>query len=162
MSTDGLELDDGVRALLPLLPRLVGRAKRIPVPPGLSSLALTPRHLTLLSCLLFDGPMTVNDLAARLGVAPTTASLMVGDLSRKGVLTRHEDEHDRRRRVVGIAPRSLPSITEWLSRGATAWRAALAPLTPAQRALVVDTLLSFESALGVEPTAKWELDVDGK
>jgi hypothetical protein len=30
-------------------------------------LALAPRHVSMLSCLLFDGPMTVNDLAARLG-----------------------------------------------------------------------------------------------
>jgi len=40
--------------------------------------------------LQFDGPMPVNELAARLQVAPATVSLMVGELSRMGLLTRRE------------------------------------------------------------------------
>lgn len=35
-------VDDAVRALLLLMPRMVGRAKRIPVPEELQSLALAP------------------------------------------------------------------------------------------------------------------------
>lgn len=112
------------------MPRMVGRAKRIPVPAELQSLALAPRHLSLLSYLLFDGPLTVNDLAARLEVAPTTVSLMVGELSGKGILERREDPADRRRRIVSITDAQRPSISAWLARGATAWRQALEPLTP--------------------------------
>ncbi|WP_369246876.1 MarR family winged helix-turn-helix transcriptional regulator [Streptomyces sp. R41] len=149
MSTEGRSepgVDDAVRALLLLMPRMVGRAKRIPVPEELQSLALAPRHLSLLSYLLFDGPMTVNDLAARLEVAPTTVSLMVGELSGKGILERQEDPADRRRRIVSITDAQRPSISTWLSRGATAWRRALAPLTPDQRQLVIDTLRAYEAA----------------
>jgi DNA-binding MarR family transcriptional regulator len=130
------------------MPRLVGRAKRRPVPDELRSLALAPRHLSLLSYLLFDGPMTVNDLAARLEVAPTTASLMIGELSRKGVLERREDATDRRRRIVSIAERTRPAIDAWLAQGATAWQQALAPLGPDQRRLVIDTLAAYERAIG--------------
>ncbi|GAB3875188.1 MarR family winged helix-turn-helix transcriptional regulator [Kibdelosporangium lantanae] len=126
----GLAVDDAIRALLLLMPRMVGRAKRLPVPPSLQDMALAPRHLALLSYLLFDGPMTVNDLAARLEVAPATVSLMVSDLSRKGVLDRHEDADDRRRRIVSIADSHQRAIKDWLARGAKAWRAALEPLTP--------------------------------
>lgn len=140
-------VDDAVRALLLLMPRLVGRAKRLPVPEELHGLALAPRHLSLLSYLLFDGPMTVNELAARLEVAPTTASLLIAELSRKGVLERREDEHDRRRRIVSITASTRPAISAWLARGATAWRRALAPLTPEQRRLFVDTLLAYEHAV---------------
>lgn len=140
-------VDDAVRALLLLMPRLVGRAKRLPVPEALHGLALAPRHLSLLSYLLFDGPMTVNDLAARLEVAPTTVSLMIAELSRKGVLERREDEHDRRRRIVSITASARPAISAWLARGATAWRRALAPLTPEQRRLFVDTLRAYEDAV---------------
>ncbi|MEV5548442.1 MarR family winged helix-turn-helix transcriptional regulator [Streptomyces sp. NPDC052309] len=141
-------VDDTIRALLLLMPRLVGRAKRIPVPEALRSSRLAPRHLSLLACLLFDGPMTVNELAARLEVAPTTASLLIGDLSRKGILERREDEADRRRRIVAIAPEQEPAIRAWLAPGAAAWRTALEPLTPAQRRLFVDTLLAYEAAVG--------------
>jgi len=150
--SDETGVDDTVRALLLLMPRMVGRVKKIPVPEALRSFSLAPRHLSLLSYLLFDGPMTVNELAARLQVAPTTVSLLVGDLSRQGILERREDEADRRRRIIGIAADQQPAITSWLAPGATAWRKALAPLTPDQRQIFVDTLLAYEAAVsGEEP-----------
>jgi DNA-binding MarR family transcriptional regulator len=143
----GLSVDDAIRALLLLMPRMVGRAKRIRIPDEIRSLSLAPRHLSLLSYLLFDGPMTVNDLAARLEIAPTTVSLMVSELSRKGILERKEDEADRRRRIVSIAGRKRQAIDGWLARGATAWRNALEPLTPDQRRIVVDALRAYEHGM---------------
>ncbi|MFI2200305.1 MarR family winged helix-turn-helix transcriptional regulator [Streptomyces sp. NPDC020192] len=144
------EVDAAVRELLLLMPRMAGRVKRIPVPETLASQSLAPRHLSLLSYLLFDGPMTVNDLAARLEVAPTTVSLMVGDLSEKGILDRREDPSDRRRRIVAIAPDQHEAIAAWLAPGAEAWRRVLTPLTPAQRRLFVDTLRAYEAAVAEE------------
>jgi DNA-binding MarR family transcriptional regulator len=145
MATEsGLSVEDGVRELLLLMPRLVGRAKRLPVPAELAGLSLAPRHLSLLSYLLFDGPMTVTELAGRLKVAPTTTSLMVGDLSRQGVLDRTEDPNDRRRTIVSINEEKRCAVDAWLARGAQAWERALAPLTPAERQLVVTTLRAYE------------------
>lgn len=144
----GLDLDDAVRALLLLTPRLVGRAKRAKIPEELQSMSLAPRHLSLLAYLLFDGPMTVSELAARLEVAPATVSLMIGELSRKGILDRQEDEVDRRKRIVSISQEYRPAIDAWLASGAIAWQSALEPLTPAQRRLFVDTLHAYEQAVG--------------
>ncbi|ADD45628.1 MarR family winged helix-turn-helix transcriptional regulator [Stackebrandtia nassauensis] len=141
------DLDEAVRALLLLMPRMVGRVKRIPVPEQLRSLELSPRHLSMLALMLFDGPMTVNQLANRLEVAPTTVSLMVSELSRKNVLTRLEDENDRRRRIIDITDATRPDIETWLANGARAWHQALDPLTPEQRRLFIDTLLAYETAL---------------
>jgi DNA-binding MarR family transcriptional regulator len=138
--------DDTIRELMRLMPRLVGRAKRLPVPEPLQSLELAPRHLSLLSYLQFDGALTVGELAERLELAPTTVSLIVGELSRKGVVVRHEDEADRRRRIVEISPKSRRAISNWLSPGARAWRKALAPLTSAQQAIFVATLRAYEAA----------------
>jgi DNA-binding MarR family transcriptional regulator len=138
---------EAVRSMLLLMPRLVGRAKRLPMPDVLRGLDLAPRHLALLANLQYDGPLTVSRLAARLEVAPTTVSLMVGDLSRHGVLTRVEDDADRRRRIIAIAPDYAAAITQWLSGSATAWAEVLAALTPAQRATVVDTMRAYEAAL---------------
>lgn len=139
--------DDAVRELLLLMPRLVGRIKRLPLPEQLRSFDLAPRHLSLLSLLLLDGPLTVSQLAQKLSVAPTTVSLIVSDLSRKGVLVRREDEADRRRRIIDISPESRPAISQWLSPGTRAWRHALTPLTPKQRRMFVDTLLAYEAAV---------------
>jgi DNA-binding MarR family transcriptional regulator len=137
--------------LLLLMPRLVGRAKRLRPPDQLRSFDLAPRHLSLLSLLLLDGPLTVSELAGKLSIAPTTVSLIVGDLNRKGVLVRREDEADRRRRIIDISPESRPAISQWLSPGARAWRHALTPLTPAQRRMFVDTLRAFETAFSDTP-----------
>jgi DNA-binding MarR family transcriptional regulator len=137
-------VDEATRALLLLMPRLVGRAKRIPPPEPLRALQLAPRHLSLLAYLVFDGPLGVKELAERLEVAPATVSLMVADLSRQGVLERREDDADRRRTIVNIAPAHEQSVTDWLAAGGRAWRRALEPLTAEQRRLFVETLQAYE------------------
>lgn len=149
MSTgsDGPAVDEAVRNLLLLMPRLVGRAKRLPVPAALRDLALAPRHLSLLAHLEYDGPTSVNELAARLEVAPTTVSLMVSRLSELGVLQRAADPADRRRRVIAIAPEYAAAIGEWLSGSASAWERVMRGLSPAERATVVGALHAYEAAL---------------
>lgn len=152
MSTD-LSTDEAVHALLLLMPRLVGRAKRLPIPEPLRELDLAPRHLALLAHLQYDGPLTVGDLALRLEVAPTTVSLMVAELSRRGILVRREDKDDRRRRIVEIAPAMTGPIVEWLGGSSRAWLTALEGLTDAQRGVVVGTLRAYEDALNASPDA---------
>jgi len=147
MSTsDEMTTAEAVRSMLLLMPRLVGRAKRLPVPPALRGLDLAPRHLALLAYLQYDGPLTVSELADRLEVAPTTISLMVGDLSRHGILTRAEDDADRRRRIIAIAAGYTAAISQWLSGSAAAWTEVLDALTPGERATIVATMRSYEAA----------------
>ncbi|WP_067462150.1 MarR family winged helix-turn-helix transcriptional regulator [Actinomadura macra] len=149
MSTqsDGPAVDEAVRTLLLLMPRLVGRAKRLPIPSALQSLDLAPRHLALLAHLEYDGPASINELAARLEVAPTTVSLMVSELSRPGVLERTADPTDRRRRIIAIAPAFTAPIGEWLSGSACAWKRVMRDLTPTERATVITALRAYETAL---------------
>ncbi|WP_245718482.1 MarR family winged helix-turn-helix transcriptional regulator [Nocardia miyunensis] len=130
-----------------LMPRLVGRAKRLPVPEALRSFDLAPRHLSLLTYVLFDGPLTVNELAERLQVAPTTVSLMVADLNRQGVVERQTDDNDRRRILVTIADSHRTAVAAWLGGADRGWRAALGPLTAEERALVIATLRAYEAAV---------------
>ncbi|WP_399895077.1 MarR family winged helix-turn-helix transcriptional regulator [Streptomyces sp. BBFR51] len=149
MSTesDGPAVEEAVRTLLLLMPRLVGRAKRLPIPPALQGMDLAPRHLALLAHLEYDGPTSVNDLAARLEVAPTTVSLMVGELSRPGILERAVDPADRRRRIVAITPAYAGPIGEWLAGSASAWTRVMRGLAPAERTTVIAALHAYEDAL---------------
>ncbi|MFC7624777.1 MarR family transcriptional regulator [Microlunatus sp. GCM10028923] len=137
-------MDRSVRDLILVMPRLMARAKRMPIPEQLQDFALTPRHLSLLALLLFDDEATVKDLAAGLQVASTTVSLVVGDLSRKGILERREDEQDRRRTIVRIADEHRSAVEGWLAAGADSWRKVLQPLTAHERGVVVTTLLAYE------------------
>lgn len=151
-ASDEMTTAQAVRSMLLLMPRLVGRAKRLPVPRALQGMDLAPRHLALLAYLQYEGPLTVSELADRLEVAPTTVSLMVGDLSRSGILTREEDDADRRRRIVAIAPDYAAPITEWLSGSAAAWTEVLEALTPAQRSTIVAAMRAYEAALEKQPS----------
>lgn len=150
---DRLTTDDAVRAMLLTMPRLISRAKRTPVPEQLRSLRLAPRHLSLLSCLLFDGPTPVKDLAARLEVAPTTVSLMVSDLQRQGVVDRRADPGDRRRSIVSISedPTTREAVDAWLASSARAWHQVLDGLSPEERATVVRVIHGYEEALAGTP-----------
>ncbi len=67
-SNDEMTTTQAVRSMLLLMPRLVGRAKRLPVPDAMRGLDLAPRHLALLAHLQYDGPLTVSQLASRLEV----------------------------------------------------------------------------------------------
>jgi DNA-binding MarR family transcriptional regulator len=147
-----LDVDEAIRAILLLMPRVIARTKRTPPPPGLRSFNLAPRHLSLLGYLVFDGPLGVNELARRLEVAPTTVSLMVGDLAKQGVLERREDPADRRRAIVAIAPEHQAGVEDWLAAGAVAWRAAFTDLSPRERALFLATLRTYESTLAHPPS----------
>lgn len=152
----GLDTDEAIRAMLLLMPRVAARLKRTRVPERLRSLNLAPRHLSMLSYLLFDGPMPVSRLAARLEVAPTTVSLMVSDLSRQGVVDRRSDPADGRRTIVSIShdPETRGAIEGWLANGASAWRAAFEPLSPEERAVFVRTIEAYEKgAAGIAGAA---------
>jgi DNA-binding MarR family transcriptional regulator len=143
----GLSSDEAIRAMLLLMPRVAARLKRIRIPDRLQSFSLAPRHLSLLSYLLFDGPMLVSQLASRLEVAPTTVSLMVSDLTRQGVLERHTDPADRRRTIVAITQdtETRSAIEHWLANGASAWRKAFDPLSPEERAIFVRVIQTYEA-----------------
>ncbi|ACQ80557.1 transcriptional regulator, TrmB [Beutenbergia cavernae DSM 12333] len=127
-----------------LMPRLMARSKRMPIPEELKDFALTPRHLSLLALLVYDEEATVKELAAGLQVASTTVSLVVGDLSRQGILERREDEADRRRTIVTIAVEHRAAVESWLAAGADSWHTVLQPLTPEERGVVVGALLAYE------------------
>ena len=93
MSTapDGPAVDEAVRTLLLLMPRLVGRAKRLPVPQALQGFDLAPRHLALLAHLEYDGPASVNELAARLEVVTDERHAVTEPLERSRQLDHEAD-----------------------------------------------------------------------
>ncbi|HUA94022.1 MAG TPA: MarR family winged helix-turn-helix transcriptional regulator [Acidimicrobiales bacterium] len=65
---------------------------------------LAPRHVGALAVVALYGPLTVSELASREGLALSTASLLVTQLSQAGLVERNEDSEDRRRTVVSVAP----------------------------------------------------------
>jgi DNA-binding MarR family transcriptional regulator len=64
--------------------------------------SLGERHFPPLLILSLEGAMSVTELADRLGLKLATTSLLVGELSRAGLVDRSEDENDRRRKIVSL------------------------------------------------------------
>ena len=92
-----------------------------------------PRHVNVLHVIAAEGPMSVSALAARLEVALPTASLMVGELSRTGLIQRTEDPGDRRRTIVRVAPEVESPVRDFVERRLVPLRRALGRLTPEER-----------------------------
>ena len=153
--------DADIRELVLLLPQVLQPLRAVggvQMPPELKDLFLnTPlglRHIPALAYLQTDGPTSVSDLANHLGVRLATASQMVGDLDRAGLVRRREDEHDRRRTIVEIAPRARADIQKWLQSRRGPMERALQQLTPAERHALLKALRLLADELGSKHDAR--------
>lgn len=142
-----------VAELLPLLPTLSKALARRghEVPAAIKNTwhqyGLAPRHMNLLITVALVGPLSVSDLSARLGIGLATASLLVGELGRVGLLARTEDESDRRRTIVDLAPGQRQAIGAFVAKRAGVIQTALETLEPAERAALIKGLRAIVTAL---------------
>lgn len=143
--------------LLPLLPALAKAMTRRSheVPAAIKGQwhehGLAPRHMNLLLNLALGGPMSVSDLSARLGIGLATTSLLVGELGRVGIVMRTEDETDRRRTIVDLAPAQREAIVGFVGRRAGIIKSALEGLNADERAVLIKGLRAIVNALEATP-----------
>ena len=93
---------------------------------------LGPRHVAALEQLR-DGPVTVSELATRLGLTLPTVSGVIADLDRAGFVERHADPADRRRTIVQVVPAQAGVIGEWLDGAAKPMARVLDQLSPSEQ-----------------------------
>jgi DNA-binding MarR family transcriptional regulator len=96
--------------------------------------SLGPRHMPALRAVATAGPMSVSELARRLGLGLSTTSAIVGQLSRAGLLERAEDDADRRRTIVRLDGEYCEAIGTWAIQSLTPLRDTLERLPPRARA----------------------------
>jgi DNA-binding MarR family transcriptional regulator len=107
---------------------------------------LSPRHVAALEQLL-DGPATVSELAARLGLTLPTVSGVLADLDRAGFIERHPDPADRRRTIVAVIPDRAALIVEWLDGAARPLARVLDQLSPCEQETFLKAMNLLESEL---------------
>jgi len=95
---------------------------------------LGPRHAPVLFAVALESGLSVSELAERVGLSLATTSLLVGELSRAGILARTEDERDRRRTIVTIADAHEGPVGGWVRRMLEPMRKALDRMSPRARA----------------------------
>ncbi|MGA2451952.1 MAG: helix-turn-helix domain-containing protein [Solirubrobacteraceae bacterium] len=96
--------------------------------------SLGPRHMPALLAVAAAGPLSVSELARRLGLGLSTTSAIVGQLSRAGLLERAEDETDRRRTIVRLHDDYGEAIGAWVVQALAPLRGTLERLSPDARA----------------------------
>jgi DNA-binding MarR family transcriptional regulator len=94
---------------------------------------LTARHGAVLAQLSAGRSISVTDLARRLNVSLSTASELVGELSRAGLVERQEDPGNRRRTLVDLAEAHRDVVRSFVAQRAVPLLKVLDGLAPRDR-----------------------------
>jgi MarR family transcriptional regulator, organic hydroperoxide resistance regulator len=101
---------------------------------------LSLSQLGLLDGVADDEPLSVGEVAARAGVAGPTATRMLKQLERDGVVTRRRSTHDERQVVVALTEHGRRLVERQRTSLRAAQRKHFAALSPSQRDAFVDVL----------------------
>jgi DNA-binding MarR family transcriptional regulator len=106
----------------------------MPMRDAMERASLGRRHANALLAVAAVEPISVSELAKRLGLLLSSTSTIVGELSRAGLLERAEDERDRRRTIVRVHDDYRSAMEGWLEMAVAPIRHTLERLSPHARA----------------------------
>jgi len=136
--------------LVQMFPRIIRGMRRwqdqAPLAPSAAQVPLSRRHAAALGELR-DGPLTVGELAGRLGLSLPTVSGVLADLDRAGYVEREPDPGDRRRTIARIAPAKESLITQWLDGAASPIARVLDQLDTAEQEAFLKAMSLLETEL---------------
>jgi DNA-binding MarR family transcriptional regulator len=95
--------------------------------------SLGERHFPPLIVLSLEGPLSVSELADRIGLTVATTSLLAGELSKAGLVERREDERDRRRTIVSLTEEIRKIAEPRIQQHLQPFKRTLERLSPAAR-----------------------------
>ena len=101
------------------------------------------------------GPQRMVDLAAALGVAPSTAGRMCDRLVRKGLIRRHRARADRRAVLVSVTAAGRVVVDQATARRRALIEETLAKLPADTQRAVAEALQAFGAATGERPDSQW-------
>jgi DNA-binding MarR family transcriptional regulator len=104
------------------------------------------------------GPQRMTDLAAALGVTPSTAGRMCDRLLRKGLIRRHRTRADRRAVQVSLTAAGREIVDQATARRRALIAGILGRLPARQQSAVASGLAAFAAAAGEVPDSQWPAD----
>jgi DNA-binding MarR family transcriptional regulator len=105
------------------------------------------------------GPQRMVDLAAALGVAPSTAGRMCDRLVRKGLIRRHRARTDRRSVLVSVTAAGRQVVDQATARRRSLLEDILRRLPTDRQRAVAQALAEFADAAGEIPDSEWPQDM---
>lgn len=112
---------------------------------------IAPRHVQVLIHLGEHGQLSVSEIAQRLGVNLTTASLSVAQLAQAGFVERNEDPEDHRRTIVKIADHYRHISERIVNEKITPLQRSLTSMGPKKANLLIELLEELDSTLSTQP-----------
>jgi DNA-binding MarR family transcriptional regulator len=109
--------------------------------------AMTATQRLALFELAEEGPMRLNDLAARMGTSAPTASRAVDALAEAGLVERLTDPTDRRALHIEVSREGRARVERRRTRVGDAFRPAAAGLPEAERRRLADLLARLADEL---------------
>ncbi len=150
--------DEALAELIVLMPITLHDLRSAPPSPmpmreAIERSGLGKRHATALLSVAATEPISVSELAKRLGLLLSSTSTVVGELSRAGLLQREEDEEDRRRTLVRVHSDYRDAMTTWVEAATEPLRNTLERLSAPARAHFMQgwRILSEEAARSNSP-----------
>jgi DNA-binding MarR family transcriptional regulator len=132
--------------LMQLFPRVIRGMRRWQDRAAPAPAPLTSRHVAALDQIR-GGPLTVGELAVRLGLTLPTVSGVLADLDRAGLVDRRTDPADRRRTIVQITPGQENLIGRWLDGAAQPLARVLDKLTTSEQEAFLKAMDLLETEL---------------
>jgi DNA-binding MarR family transcriptional regulator len=124
---------------------------------SLSGLAedITIAQYRTIVVLASRGPQKLADLAEQLGVTPPTAGRMSDRLVRRGLVTRHRGEDDRRVVRIAITPAGRDVVDEATRHRRAIIAEILSGMPADRRREIAVALRDFAAAAGEIPDEQW-------
>ncbi len=101
------------------------------------------------------GPQKLADLAAQLGVTPPTAGRMCDRLTRRGLVTRHRMQADRRVLRISLTAAGRRIVDDATRQRRVFLSGILQALPAGQRRELAAALRAFAAAAGEVPDEEW-------
>lgn len=135
-----MEVRQAMHGLLALYPRVFMACHRAHRRHPRTGAKVSHQQAMILDHLDETEPISVSRLARHMGVTPSTMSLNLARLERKGLVVRRRDRRDERRVLVTLTAAGARIKGDQQVLDPQRVRRLMSLLTPAQRALAIDGL----------------------
>ena len=120
-----------------------------------SGIEVTLPQYRALVVLASRGPQRVADIAAELGIDPSTGTRLCDRLVRKGLARRHRSTADRRVVRVSLTPSGQQLVDQVTAHRRRELSRVVSTMTQRWREDVTEGLFAFASAAGEIPEEQW-------
>ena len=117
-----------------------------PIRDMLAETGLTEQQWRVLRVLDENGPMAANKLASGAGLLLPSLTRITAAMTAKGLITRMQDQNDRRRQVIGITNKGRAIITDKSEQAANIIEGFRTKLGQDEYDKLLDLLSRFDAA----------------